>query len=219
MTTSGLRVVRAACRWRTVRPCASPRARAVAFWAALPIRVRPRDSGPLGRHDRDFDRVDLDDVAQPVTAARVSRRTRVAEVLCVGGGAALLVSAFTHWVRRGPGSRLRGHDLVDTLVALGRDLPGLSSARLTVLWYLVPALGAASWISVGLTGPASRWTRGCRDRRGRRERPRVVRVRSPRRVARSRGRCTARRRGCRSPSWLAPSSSLAPDSPDAVKAQ
>lgn len=95
-----------------------------------------------------------------MTAARVSRRTRVAEVLCVGGGAALLVSAFTHWVRRGPGSRLRGHDLVDTLVALGRDLPGLSSARLTVLWYLVPALGAASWISVGLTGPASRWTRG-----------------------------------------------------------
>jgi hypothetical protein len=95
-----------------------------------------------------------------VTAARVSRRTRVAEVLCVGGGAALLVSAFTHWVRHGPGSRLRGHDLVDTLVALGRDLPGLSSARLTVLWYLVPALGAASWISVGLTGPASRWTRG-----------------------------------------------------------
>ena len=81
-------------------------------------------------------------------------------MLCVGGGAALLVSAFTHWVRRGPGSRLRGHDLVDALVALGRDLPGLSSARLTVLWYLVPALGAASWISVGLTGPASRWTRG-----------------------------------------------------------
>ena len=29
-----------------------------------------------------------------------------------------------------------------------------------MLWYLVPALGAASWISVGLTGPASRWTRG-----------------------------------------------------------
>jgi hypothetical protein len=84
----------------------------------------------------------------------------MAEMLCVAGGAALLVSAFARWVRRGPGSRLRGHDLVDTLVALGRDLPGLSSARLTVLWYLVPALGAASWIAVGLTGPASRWTRG-----------------------------------------------------------
>ena len=112
------------------------------------------------RHNRDFDRVTLDDVARAVTTARVSRRTRVAEVLCVGGGAALLASAFTHWVRRGPGSRLRGHDLVDALVALGRDLPGLSSARLTVLWYLVPALGAAGWISVGLTGPASRWTRG-----------------------------------------------------------
>jgi hypothetical protein len=90
----------------------------------------------------------------------VTRRTRAAEVLCVAGGAALLVSAFTHWVRRGPGSRLRGHDLVDTLVALGRDFPGLSSARVTLLWYLVPALGAASWIAVGLTGPTSRWTRG-----------------------------------------------------------
>jgi hypothetical protein len=90
----------------------------------------------------------------------VNRRTRLAELLCVAGGAALLGSAFTHWVRRGPGSRLRGHDLVDTLVALGHDLPGASSARLTVLWYLVPALGAASWIAVGLTGPASRWTRG-----------------------------------------------------------
>jgi hypothetical protein len=81
-------------------------------------------------------------------------------VCCVAGGAALLGSAFLHWVRRGPGSRLRGHDLVDTLVALGRDLPGASSARLTVLWYLVPALGAATWIAVGLTGASSRWTRG-----------------------------------------------------------
>ena len=43
--------------------------------------------------------------------------------------------------------------------ALGNDVPGLSSARLTVLWYLVPVLGAASWISVGLTSPSSRWTR------------------------------------------------------------
>ena len=39
-------------------------------------------------------------------------------------------------------------------------LPGVSGARLTVLWYLVPALGAASWIAVGLTGPASWWSRG-----------------------------------------------------------
>ncbi|MGH8977695.1 MAG: hypothetical protein ACRDV7_06440, partial [Acidimicrobiia bacterium] len=84
---------------------------------------------------------------------------RLAEVLCVVGGAALFGSAFTHWVRRGPGSRLRGHDLVDTLVAVGNDLPGASTARLTVLWYLVPALGAASWIAVGLTGATSRWTR------------------------------------------------------------
>ena len=45
-------------------------------------------------------------------------------MLCVAGGAAMLVSAFTHWVRRGAGSRLRGHELVDTLVALGRDAAG-----------------------------------------------------------------------------------------------
>jgi hypothetical protein len=90
----------------------------------------------------------------------VSRRTRVAELLGVAGGAALLASAFVHWVRRGPGSSLRGHDLVDVLVAVGREVPGLSSARLTVLWYLVPALGAAGWIAIGATGPASRWTRG-----------------------------------------------------------
>jgi hypothetical protein len=29
----------------------------------------------------------------------------------------------------------------------------LSAARLTVLWYLVPALGAAAWIACGFTGP------------------------------------------------------------------
>jgi hypothetical protein len=46
------------------------------------------------------------------------------------------------------------------VVSLGRNLPGLSSARLTVLWYLVPALGALAWIVVGLRGPASRWTLG-----------------------------------------------------------
>jgi hypothetical protein len=72
----------------------------------------------------------------------------------------MLLSAFVHWVRRGPGSRLRGHDLVDTLVAVGDHVPGASSTRLTLLWYLVPALGAATWIAIGLTGPASRWTRG-----------------------------------------------------------
>ena len=35
----------------------------------------------------------------------------------------------------------------------------MSAARLTVLWYLVPASGAASWIATGLRGPGSRWAR------------------------------------------------------------
>ncbi|MGQ0825368.1 MAG: hypothetical protein ACT4OX_10145 [Actinomycetota bacterium] len=88
-----------------------------------------------------------------------SARSRVADALCLVGGAALVASAFVHWVRRGAGSRLRGHDLVDTLVTVGRDLPGTTSANLTVLWYLVPALGAATWIAVGLTDARSRATR------------------------------------------------------------
>jgi hypothetical protein len=54
---------------------------------------------------------------------------------------------------------LRGHALVDAIVALGRDVPGLSIGRLTILWYLVPASGAASWIAWGLSGPRSRPSR------------------------------------------------------------
>jgi len=60
---------------------------------------------------------------------------------------------------RGAGSRLRGHALVDAIIATSRHLPGLSAGRLTVLWYLVPAAGAASWIALGLGGAASRATR------------------------------------------------------------
>ena len=87
------------------------------------------------------------------------RRALVADVLAVAGGGGLLASAFLHWVRRGPGNGLRGHDLVDTVVALGDTLPGLSAARLTALWYVVPALGALAWVTVGLSGAASRATR------------------------------------------------------------
>jgi hypothetical protein len=77
----------------------------------------------------------------------------------LGGASALVASAFLHWVRQGPGSSLRGHDLVDVIVALGDTLPGLSAARLTVLWYLVPGLGAATWIAVGLVGSQGRVAR------------------------------------------------------------
>ena len=87
-------------------------------------------------------------------------RRRVADALVLVGGAALVASAFVHWVSSGDGSGLRGHALVDALIAVGRHFPGLSAARLTILWYLVPALGAASWIAAGLRGPGSRVARG-----------------------------------------------------------
>ena len=86
-------------------------------------------------------------------------RRRVADGLVIVGGAALVCSAFLHWVASGDGSGLRGHALVDALIAVGRHLPGLSAARLTILWYLVPALGALSWIATGLHGAGSRAAR------------------------------------------------------------
>jgi hypothetical protein len=75
------------------------------------------------------------------------------------GGGALVASAFMHWVSQGYGSGLRGHALIDALVAAGRHFPGISTARLTILWYLVPAFGAASWIATGLRGADSRAAR------------------------------------------------------------
>jgi hypothetical protein len=86
-------------------------------------------------------------------------RRRVADALVVAGGAALVASAFVHWVSRGDGSGLRGHALIDALIAAGRHFPGLSAARLTVVWYLVPAIGALSWIATGLQGAGSRVAR------------------------------------------------------------
>jgi hypothetical protein len=88
------------------------------------------------------------------------RAAPVAEAVYLAGGAALLGSAFIQWVARGEGSGLRGHALVDAVVALGRHVTALSIGRLTVLWYLVPALGAVSWIVCGLTGPRSTAARG-----------------------------------------------------------
>jgi hypothetical protein len=84
----------------------------------------------------------------------VNQRARfgVADGVYLVGGAALVVSAFLSWVARGPGSGLHGHDLVDTVVALGNNVPALSAGRLTIVWYLLPALGAAGWIAFGLVG-------------------------------------------------------------------
>jgi hypothetical protein len=77
----------------------------------------------------------------------------------LAGGATLFASAFLNWVARGTGSGLRGHALVDAVIALGNDVPALSIGRLTILWYLVPAFGAASWVVCGLGGPDSRLSR------------------------------------------------------------
>jgi hypothetical protein len=88
-----------------------------------------------------------------------SRRRVVADGLLIVGGAGLVASTFMHWVSTGYGSGLRGHALIDAIVAVGRHFPGLSTARLTMLWYLVPAFGAASWIATGLRGADSRAAR------------------------------------------------------------
>ena len=85
--------------------------------------------------------------------------TPVADGCYLAGGAALFGSAFLYWVSSGAGSGLRGHDLVDAVVAIGRHVPAFSSGRLTILWYLVPALGTASWIACGLSGAHSRASR------------------------------------------------------------
>jgi hypothetical protein len=87
------------------------------------------------------------------------RRALLADGCYLVGGAALVASAFLHWIARGAGSGLRGHDLVDAVVALGKHVPALSAGRLTVVWYLIPALGAASWIVFGLFGARGRAAR------------------------------------------------------------
>jgi hypothetical protein len=87
------------------------------------------------------------------------RRALLADGCYLLGGGALVASAFLHWIARGAGSGLRGHQLIDALVGLGRHVPALSAARLTVVWYLVPALGAVSWITFGVVGARTRSTR------------------------------------------------------------
>jgi len=88
------------------------------------------------------------------------RRALIADGCYLVGGAALVASAFLHWIARGAGSGLRGHALFDALVALGKHVPALSVGRLTILWYLVPALGAASWITFGVVGARARASKG-----------------------------------------------------------
>jgi hypothetical protein len=92
-------------------------------------------------------------------AERAFHETPAADACFLVGGGVLFASAFLRWVASGPGSGLRGHALVDAIVALGRHVPALSSGRLTILWYLVPALGTASWVACGLGGARSRASR------------------------------------------------------------
>jgi hypothetical protein len=87
------------------------------------------------------------------------RRALLADACYLAGGAALVASAFVHWIARGAGSGLRGHALVDAIIALGKHVPALSPGRLTVVWYLVPALGAASWVVYGVFGARGRGAR------------------------------------------------------------
>ena len=92
-------------------------------------------------------------------AEHAFHETPAADAGYLVGGAALFASAFLAWVARGPGSGLRGHALIDAVVALGRHVPAVSAGRLTILWYLLPALGAASWVTGGLSGARSRASR------------------------------------------------------------
>jgi hypothetical protein len=61
-----------------------------------------------------------------------------------------MASSWLHWVARGAGSGLRGHELVDAIVGIGRHVPALSAAR------LIPAFGALSWIALGVAGVRAR---------------------------------------------------------------
>ena len=85
----------------------------------------------------------------PPDGRRRLARSDLFDLVALAGGAALCLSPLLRWVRRGPGHTLSGRDMIDALVALGSDIPGLSAARLALAWYLVPASGAAIWVAVG----------------------------------------------------------------------
>jgi hypothetical protein len=77
-------------------------------------------------------------------------RRRVADGGFVVGGALMLVSAFVPWVRRGAGSTLHGHALIDTIAAVGHQHGyGTATTLLAIAWYAIPACGALAWVVVG----------------------------------------------------------------------
>jgi hypothetical protein len=94
-----------------------------------------------------------------IPETRPGSRQAAADVVALAGGAAVVGSAFLPWVAHGPGHSLHGHALADAVVALGNTMPGLSVARLMILWYLVPVVGALTWVAIGTRGRTSRSAR------------------------------------------------------------
>jgi hypothetical protein len=92
----------------------------------------------------------------------VSNRVRspLAEAFALAGGAALVTSACLPWIADGPGKSLHGHAFIDAVIALGNTrISGGQLARLAVCWYVIPALGALTWLVVGTAGVAARVAR------------------------------------------------------------
>ncbi len=87
-----------------------------------------------------------------------TRRARASDACFVLGGVALLSAAFLHWVRRGPGAALRGHELIDAAARVANrvDGGGWQVTALTIVWYLIPASGALAWVVVGFGDPKGR---------------------------------------------------------------
>lgn len=73
--------------------------------------------------------------------------------VAVAANGLLVASAFLPWLRRGPGSTLRGHELADTILALRPTISALRSGWLAALWYAIPICGALGWVMLGVSHP------------------------------------------------------------------
>ena len=85
--------------------------------------VHPPTSSVVATHDSLAERHGPTTGAAELRSVTGDRRRVAADVLVIAGGAALVLSAFMHWVSRGDGSGLRGHALIDAIVAAGPQLP------------------------------------------------------------------------------------------------
>ncbi len=56
-------------------------------------------------------------------------------------------------MRRGNGSTLRGHALIDAIESLSHGHSSAAVTALTLGWYAIPACGALAWIVVGFGDP------------------------------------------------------------------